>query len=322
MYPPVRDRERRRRRGSLSSAIETVLSRNEEPVKEIAPDLRGGRNDPVILPMAYSGRPSRLPDRLAERVFRNQDATDGDYYGGVRGGLATARDVIRGGGRSNQPPGAVVSVEESERDRANAESIDGLAHYLGVAEPHGALELSPYTPSRARQQGGYMRAHRVWDAMMETPTLPYALPGGPEDYASEQEMLGANNYVRRRPGLDGRRGASTVRMLLDATEAGPAVISGDALYLARDGQESDNNSGALLANFTLDRGQDERGPYISYYDRYDLDRVPLADRVVGRSFELYDRLYYDPETLEPLPRTPLQAITRRSPNADRKQKNP
>lgn len=293
MYPPVRPGPRMR--GSLASAIQTVLSRHDEPAKEMAPHLRGGRDDPIILPMAYSGRPSRLPDRMAERVFENQDATSGDYYNGLRGAMRAAVGVSRGG-----------SVQRS--DRTNRESIDGFAHYLGVGEPHGSLEPSPYSPTRARQQGGYMRAPRVWDAMMGVEKLGYAPPGRPEDYEDFGEWSGAHNYVRRRPGLEGQPGPSTVRMLLDATEGGPAVIQGDGIY------GKGNAAGGVLANFTLDRGQDERGPYISYYDRYDLDRVPLADRVVGRPFELYDRLYYDPDTLEPdvPPRTPLQAITRRS----------
>ena len=58
----------------------------------------------------------------------------------------------------------------------------------------------------------------------------------------------------------------------------------------------------VMGTYTIDRGEDERGPYISYYDKWDLDH-PLAQlaasRGVGTPFELYDRIYYNPETLEP-----------------------
>jgi hypothetical protein len=101
--------------------------------------------------------------------------------------------------------------------------------------------------------------------------------------------------IRPIPSLKARGGAApAVRMMVDATEGGPARLRGDDLFL--DG----NNSGALLANFTMDRGEDERGPYISIYDRYDLDQVPLSDRLVGRPWEYYDRIHYNPDTYEPL----------------------
>ena len=67
----------------------------------------------------------------------------------------------------------------------------------------------------------------------------------------------------------------------------------------------------VMGKFHWSRGQDERGHYIAYYDKWDLE-IPDAQSGVGkildrgqrklaRPFELYDRLYYDPKTFRPLP---------------------
>jgi hypothetical protein len=56
----------------------------------------------------------------------------------------------------------------------------------------------------------------------------------------------------------------------------------------------------VLGNFTVDEGKDEKGSYISYYDKYDLNpNLPVIGNVlglenfVGKPFEIYDRIYYN-----------------------------
>jgi uncharacterized membrane protein (UPF0127 family) len=66
----------------------------------------------------------------------------------------------------------------------------------------------------------------------------------------------------------------------------------------------------VLGNYTLDKGQDDKGHYISYYDIWDLDpfkdktRKAVSDAVQNiagvRSPEVYGRIYYDPETGKPI----------------------
>lgn len=48
----------------------------------------------------------------------------------------------------------------------------------------------------------------------------------------------------------------------------------------------------VMGNFTLSKGEDEKGKYISYYDKWDLDE-PFSKLVqVGKPFEIYGRIYY------------------------------
>lgn len=51
--------------------------------------------------------------------------------------------------------------------------------------------------------------------------------------------------------------------------------------------------GEALSNATVGAGRDDRGPYISVYDRWDLD-APGAS-AVGKPFEVYDRIYLPQE---------------------------
>lgn len=284
MKPPVKAKRPRPR--SIAEAITQVLSTNR-PERDIHPSLLGGRNNPVQLG-AVSSVGGRLPQRAAERIFSSVDAGSPEYYESspMR---AAARKVLNGDS---------IARRDNAINAAGAESVDGFARYLGLPQPNRSLEPSPHNPARAKERGVYVRAPRAWDAILSAEDLYFASPRG---VAHEDE--GGAHYVRRRPSIKSRD-ASGVRMILDAVDAGPARISGDAL------STMGNQSTDLLANFTMDHGEDENGPYVSLYDRYDLDRVPLADRTVGRPFEIYDRMYYDPATYEPrrAPRV-LDAIT-------------
>lgn len=51
----------------------------------------------------------------------------------------------------------------------------------------------------------------------------------------------------------------------------------------------------LMGQYTLDKGQDEKGYYISYYDKWTLTPEVVS---VGKFFEIYDRIYYNPQTFE------------------------
>lgn len=50
-----------------------------------------------------------------------------------------------------------------------------------------------------------------------------------------------------------------------------------------------------LQNFTVGRGQDEKGQYLSIYDKYDLKSNPM-EGYIGEPFEIYDRFYFNEAT--------------------------
>tara|TARA_R110000823_G_scaffold198547_1_gene329725 strand:+ start:190 stop:1116 length:927 start_codon:yes stop_codon:yes gene_type:complete len=71
--------------------------------------------------------------------------------------------------------------------------------------------------------------------------------------------------------------------------------------------------GGVLGDYKVSKGEDEKGSYISYYDKWDLNPLTsdttgwkreLSDKVQSiagvKSNELYGRIYYDPETGRPI----------------------
>ena len=74
--------------------------------------------------------------------------------------------------------------------------------------------------------------------------------------------------------------------------------------------------GGVLGQFIMDHGKDEKGPYISYYDKWDLNPLSTGStsgNVISRDLEnkiqsavgikpaeIYGRIYYDPKTGKPI----------------------
>lgn len=65
-------------------------------------------------------------------------------------------------------------------------------------------------------------------------------------------------------------------------------------------QGSMRSLNVVSGNYWITTGADEKGHYIAYYDRWDLDKNKTEGEkgFFGKPFELYDRLYYNPQTYE------------------------
>lgn len=81
--------------------------------------------------------------------------------------------------------------------------------------------------------------------------------------------------------------------LLEAVKNGPAVIGEYSMHLGI----QDGSTPRVLGNFTIDKGKDKKGEYLSYYDKYDLHPTSGlfgqfdADNIIGKPLEIYDRIY-------------------------------
>lgn len=89
-------------------------------------------------------------------------------------------------------------------------------------------------------------------------------------------------YLRRRGGIElfGAYPGQVKETVEQVPERGRRVIGGPS----------------YMGEMTLSRGKDMSGSYLSVYDKYDF-AVP-GSNLVGRPFEIYDRVYYDPETYQ------------------------
>jgi hypothetical protein len=56
----------------------------------------------------------------------------------------------------------------------------------------------------------------------------------------------------------------------------------------------------VMGQYKVGSGSDEKGSYISYYDKWDLALPIEKEGFIGKPFEIYDRIYYDAKTFEPI----------------------
>lgn len=284
--------------GSLKNAIWAVLSGEAERfTNEIHPDLHGGRRNPVVLDevIVAAGpnleREQQLLDSLgvlpqqrrsawteekARKIYNATSAYGAGYYSDTPEEMAEhARRLILGG-----------DIPPREVNPELAASEDAWAMYLGLPQQFKTWQVSPYAPTQAKDASvTYLRSPEIWHDLMN----------GELELAEHSPTNPAPGYAKS----DG-----TVRRILEMIgPSGRAVVSGGNLMdqegWGPNGEFLTSTVPFALADFTLSVGADERGPYISLYDIWDLDRIPGADQV-GQPFEIYDRLYFDPNTLQPI----------------------
>ena len=73
---------------------------------------------------------------------------------------------------------------------------------------------------------------------------------------------------------------------------------GESKLFTEDDFETDStgqvqHSIASLGTYTLSKGKDDKGEYISYYDKWDLAPSGIDVNAVGKPLEIYDRIYLD-----------------------------
>ena len=249
---------------------------DEKPPPPITPTpvrKRGSGVPPLVPVRADATRVAPLPGTdpkarrteaykpgLSELVYRAVDPT------GYPDGLgSTAKRVARN------------LLDHSDRSfPGDPQSEDAWRLYLGLPQANGTFHRSEHRPSRSTDPGA-----------------TYYRRNGFLEGASNHGMVVVGSGPHKRE-LSFRAGdpASFIRTVvqnLQNQRGRQAVVEGDASFVFD------------MANFTAGLGQDERGSYLSYFDKWDLD-VPGERNggLVGKPFEIYDRIYYDPQTFQPV----------------------
>lgn len=162
---------------------------------------------------------------------------------------------------------AIPQLLGQNLDKRDPQLDDAWRLYLGMPQRHGSFEISDYKPSVTK--GG-----------ADAEPYYYKIKGW------------FRNFFDQSLGDGAKSDADVMRSLvsdINDSEGGRSHLDGDK----------------TMREYTMMRGQDARGPYISVFDRWDLapalsnTKTMNLDKVVGRPFEIYDRLYYDPKTFEP-----------------------
>lgn len=171
------------------------------------------------------------------------------YSGGLLKGMSALLG-IKNPGRANTPP-----IRE-----------DAWALYLGLPQEHSSFVPSNYKPTKSSEKDvNYFDSDIIKKSLLAKRAL-------------------ASTKVSKNDNI-----TTGVSLSLESGEYAPSIIeeflkSGKNKMVARSGSK-DN----VLGNFTLSKGEDERGKYISYYDKWDLQGAGP----VGKPFEVYGRIYED-----------------------------
>lgn len=218
-----------------------------------------------ILPIQEASNPL-LSSRIYEAIFPWG-------YGARQPGPEENYDSSQS--RAGRAARALLGIDNSPRSRALPTREDAWRLYLGLPQESNTFRVSVHVPSRGTENKPYFSVNKIED--------------DPESFLTtivDINRLGLRN--------DESSSSSPLKNVLGAIEG-----NGGAMQI-------DDQFAGVMGRFTLSKGRDSQGPYISYYDRWDLDptnpsgsRMKLADRVVdslGRPFEIYGRIYYDPKT--------------------------
>lgn len=160
--------------------------------------------------------------------------------------------------------------------------MDAWRLYLGLPQEHETFGVSNFKPEHSTEDHYY-----------------YSLAHFVENVGYMQKHVGKNEPVVK---YLLERIAGSVDWKEKSNPKSMAWQNPDALSVKHHGNTSSiavDIENAVMGNYTLSKGHDEHGEYVSYYDSWDLDgSVEGKEGVIGKPFEIYDRIYYDPTTYQ------------------------
>lgn len=154
----------------------------------------------------------------------------------------------------------------ARRVEDNPTREDSWRMYLGLPQKYNSFVESEYKPSKAKD-----------------PNVVY-YKYGPKAVTNYGSLISEQAHKTNLKGILDRYGGNVDYLIAESKETGSALYT----------QES-------LGNTKIEKGEDEKGKYISIYDRWDLHPFPkfikkdLGELTkVGKPWEYYDRYYYEP----------------------------
>ena len=256
------DKQKRNPIGRGLRSLANKISGGIEGIRNLAPLLLGERSETGYVP------------NVSEAIYNTvvPDYNKEGIYPPITDQLKDAVRQIASG-----DPG--VNIRQM---RPDAEE-DAWRTYLGLDQMHDTFRESQFQPTMSSGEDVRYRDYtddRMVDALQVfDPNRHY----DDMSYQEKQDFL--KNQTRE------ERAQSSLETLVKM------ISNYEEPFLA-----SAEMGGDAMGTYTLDLGEDERGPYLSYYDKYDL-AAPMNVNVAqisraGNPFDIYGRLYYDPETYE------------------------
>ena len=166
---------------------------------------------------------------------------------------------------------------------------DAWRLYLGLPQQYASFDVSEYKPAKDTENKYYYKINKFWDSFLSQ-DLEVS-----NDFVDWKDLAKLTQeqreeFVRLYQASSGLKG----KIELIRKFGKDAKIGLQSTQVGEDG-------GDVMYHYTVSLGEDERGSYISYYDKWDLASFlsqNVITRGVGRPLEIYDRLYYNPTTFE------------------------
>jgi|GEM_PF-3468577 len=191
-------------------------------------------------------------------------------------------------------------------------SEDAWLMYLGLPQKNHTFGISSYQPKDSKQDMYYYKIN-MWTDLLER-FISYEMENI-EVYIKRLNNLyqGDNNKMLEHAeikmphhqfeqfkiilekGKEGFKNDKFLDLIKKIDQSG-CTINAMGMF---NNMEYDTDIETLLNNYTISLGEDEKGSYLSYYDKWDLDvSTEESGKGFGRAFEIYDRVYYNPKTGE------------------------
>lgn len=171
--------------------------------------------------------------------------------------------------RKRDNPNYLPSGSPDDDYDAFVARLDAWRMYVGMPQEYGTFGISDFKPAVSKEDIYYYKLNRFQERLQWWGDL----------WAHKPEYAGKKS----------------VQVLLDFIENG----FGKRDFAGSSKRELSDDLEGVMGTYTLSKGQDESGHYISYWDRWDLGgSTEGTSGILGKPYEIYDRLYYDPGTYE------------------------
>ncbi|TAK59037.1 hypothetical protein EPO14_01815 [Patescibacteria group bacterium] len=148
---------------------------------------------------------------------------------------------------------------------ANLKNMDAWRMYLGLPQLHDTFGISDFKPEKSTDDIYYYQIKGFKSGITEEDRRWFKKPEG----VTIQRAVERASY-------DDEMRAQNVG-----------------------GMYNEDRQNGIMGGYKLTLGKDGGGNYLAYYDKWKLDGTPEGKGgLVGKPFEIYDRIYYDPLTFE------------------------
>lgn len=210
--------------------------------------------------------------RISEALYHNIDPY---VYSGQEDSIKQAmRDVFF---KPDIPKENKTELQKQKLNMQETSRLDAFRMYLGLPQKYGTFQVSEHKPANSNDDN----------------TTYYKLP-------THEKSLKYYFDILLKKTEEAKQGK------YDNSKLKPLFVSG----ISKDkGMISGLDPTTVLGEYKLDLGQDEKGHYLSYYDKWDLDpklsgklgaMIGLGTKMIGHPYEIYNRIYYDPKTRKPI----------------------